>query len=183
MVKQPYQVGDRIRIDEAKGDVIDVDLLVTTLWEIDGELVSSHQPSGRVVTFPNSVVLSQGVYNYSWEEFPFIWNELHVQVAYETDLEFARETMRSIADDYLGGEMERRVEQYRHVLGQTPVDLEVRDRPTVNLRQEESWLSLRLRYLVHPKQGQRVRNELYQHILDRFNETPDRVKFPIGRNR
>jgi len=60
-LKRPYQVGDRVKNENAKGDVIEVDFLVTTLWEVDGDLVSSHQPSGRVVTVPNSVVLSSQV--------------------------------------------------------------------------------------------------------------------------
>ena len=183
IIKEPYGVGDRVRIGDAKGDVIDVDFLVTTLWEVNGDLVASHQPSGRVVTVPNSVVLSAEVYNYSWSEFPFVWNELAVQVAYETDLEFARERMRTVADAFLGDEMERRVERYRRVLGETPVELEVRDRPTVNVRQAESWVELKVRYLVHPRQGQRTRNDLYELILAEFNEHPERVKFPLGRNR
>jgi hypothetical protein len=31
MTNQPFQVADRVRIDESKGDVIDVDYHVTTL--------------------------------------------------------------------------------------------------------------------------------------------------------
>lgn len=88
LVNQPYQVGDRVLIESAKGDVIDVDFLVTTLWEINGELVSSNQPSGRIVTVPNSVVLSSEVFNYSWKEFPYVWNESSIQVAYESDIKF-----------------------------------------------------------------------------------------------
>jgi small-conductance mechanosensitive channel len=34
MLKRPYGVGDRVKIDASKGDAIEVDLLVTTLWEI-----------------------------------------------------------------------------------------------------------------------------------------------------
>jgi len=33
LAREPYRVGDRIRIGEATGDVIDVDYLDTTLWE------------------------------------------------------------------------------------------------------------------------------------------------------
>jgi small-conductance mechanosensitive channel len=65
VTKEPYQVGDRVKIEDAKGDVIAVDFLVTTLWEINGDLVSSNKPWGRIVTLPNSVVLSSQVYNYS----------------------------------------------------------------------------------------------------------------------
>ena len=183
VVKRPYQVGDRVAIEGSKGDVVAVDFLVTTLWEVDGDLVTSHQPSGRIVTLPNSVVLSSHVHNYSWEGFPYVWNELPVQVAYETDLGFASDLLRDVVDDYLGDDMERRVEQYRRRLEETPVELEVRDRPTVNVAQRESWVELRVRYLVRPRQAQRVRNELYRRALDRLNQHPDRVQFPVGRNR
>ena len=183
VLKRPYQVGDRVAIEGSKGDVVEVDFLVTTLWEINGELVTSNQPSGRIITLPNSVVLSSHVKNYTREEFPYVWNELSIQVAYETDLDHAREVMRTVADDYLGDEMAARIGTYRERLAETPVELEVRDRPTVNIVQEQSWVELRLRYLVHPKRGQRVRNELYERVLAAFNEDHDRVKFPLGRNR
>jgi len=182
-VKQPYGVGDRVRIDDAKGDVIEVDFLVTTLWEINGELVTSNQPSGRVVTVPNSVVLSSNVVNFGGGGSPSVWNEIGVQVAYETDLEFAREVMREEAEDLLGEEMMRGITAYREALAETPVELEVYDHPTVNVSQEESWVELRLRYLTHPRRGQRVKNELYERVLDRFNANPDRVAFPVSRNR
>jgi small-conductance mechanosensitive channel len=182
-VKEPYTVGDRVAIDGTKGDVVAVDFFVTKLWEINGELVSTHQPSGRMITVPNSAVLSSHVFNFTWEEFPYVWNELEVQVSYETDLGYATETMQRVADDALGDEMESRIEEYRLIVSETPVELEVRERPSVNVRVRESWVELRLRYLVHPRQGQRVRNSLYDEILAEFNENPDRVSFPVGRSR
>ena len=183
IVKRPYRVGDRVTIEGSRGDVVGVDFLVTTLWEAGGDLVSTNQPSGRIITLPNSVVLSSHVHNHSWEAFPYVWNELAIQVAYETDLEFARETMVDVTDDYLGDEMAARIATYRERLAETAVDLEVRDRPTVNVQQRESWVELRVRYLTHPRRGTRVRNELYERILAEMNEHPDRVKFPVGRNR
>ncbi len=183
VVEEPYQIGDRVQIGDAKGDVIAVDFLVTTLWEINGNLVSSNQPSGRIVTLPNSTVLSSQVFNYSWEEFPFVWNEITVQVAYETDLEFASSEMIEVADEFLGDEMARNISRYREILAQTSVELEVKDRPSVNVVQQESWVELRLRYMVSPREGQRVKNELYGRVLERFKENPDRVAFPVSRNR
>jgi small-conductance mechanosensitive channel len=183
MIKRPYQVGDRVAIEESKGDVVSVDFLVTTLWEVNGELVTSHQPSGRTVTLPNSVVLSSHVHNYSRQEFPYVWNELPVQVAYETDLAFARELLADVADDLLGDEMARHIVAYRHQLDETPVELEVNERPTVNIHQKESWVELRVRYLVDPHRTQAVRNELYVRALSELNDHPDRVQFPVGRFR
>src|SRR5437016_8231337 len=88
LVRAPYRVGDRIKIGGATGDVIDVSYLDTTLWEFGGDLLSSDHPSGRVIRFPNSSVLSTSVFNYSWPLFPYIWNEIKFQVSYDSDLEF-----------------------------------------------------------------------------------------------
>lgn len=183
MVKRPYQVGDRIAIEDTRGDVVSVDFFVTDVWEIDGDLVSSNQPSGRIVTIPNSTVLSSRVVNFYGEDVEYVWNELTVQVAYETDIGFASELMIEVATEQLGDEMAEKVAEYRRRLAETPVELDVNEAPTVNIVQDESWVDLRLRYLIHPRQGTSVRNALYEEILNRLNQHPDRVKFPIGRNR
>jgi small-conductance mechanosensitive channel len=183
VIKRPYGVGDRIAIEGTRGDVAAIDLFVTEVWEIDGDLVSSNQPSGRIITVPNSVVLSSHVVNFHGEGVPHVWNELSVQVAYETDLDFAADVMIDAAVDHLGDEMAAGVAEYRERLAETPVELDVNARPTVNVVQEESWVELRLRYLVHPRRGTRTRNALYRDIVDRFNDNPDRVAFPVGRNR
>lgn len=83
LVRTPYRVGDRIKIGEAIGDVIDVSYLDTTLWEFGGQYLSTDHPSGRVIKLPNSSILNSPVWNYSWPLFPYIWNEIKFQLAYE----------------------------------------------------------------------------------------------------
>lgn len=98
LVREPYRVGDRIKIGDATGDVIDVSYLDTTLWEFGGEYLSTDHPSGRIIKFPNSKVLNTAVYNYSWPLFPYIWNEITFNIAYESDLDFVAKTMREAAE-------------------------------------------------------------------------------------
>src|SRR3989442_10102183 len=132
LIRTPYRVGDRIKIGEATGDVIDVGYLDTTLWEFGGEYLSTDHPSGRVIKFPNSNVLRSAVYNYSWPLFPYIWNEIKFQIAYQSDLEFVAQTMKEIAEEELGEPMMERVKVYRDLLAKTPVDeLTVQERPQV----------------------------------------------------
>src|SRR5882724_11339140 len=127
LVRQPYRLGDRIKIADATGDVIDVGYLDTTLWEFGGQYLSSDHPSGRLIKFPNEKVLDELVYNYSWPLFPYIWNEIKFQIAYQSDLEFVAKTMQQIVEEELGEEMMERVGVYRDLLARTPVDeLEVR---------------------------------------------------------
>src|SRR5439155_21436556 len=94
LVRAPYRVGDRIRIQAATGDVIDVSYLDTTLWEFGGDFLSTDHPSGRVIKFPNSIVLTSPVFNYSWPLFPYVWNEIKLPVAYDCDLAFVAEVLQ-----------------------------------------------------------------------------------------
>src|SRR5690349_18819837 len=112
LVRVPYRVGDRIKIGSSTGDVIDVSYLDTTLWEFGGDYLSSDHPSGRVIKFPNSTVLSSPVYNYTWPLFPYIWNEIRVHVAYNADLEFIAATMKEVAEQEVGEEMMKQVEVF-----------------------------------------------------------------------
>src|SRR4030095_7746929 len=149
-MRKPYRVGDRIRIGEQTGDVIDVSYLDTTLWEFRGEYLTTDHPSGRIIKFPNSSVLNSAVYNYSWPLFPYIWNEVTVQVAYESDLEFVGRTMEETATEGLGEAMLEWVRVFRALLAQTPVDqLEVQERPVVFFRvSSNTWIEATVRYLV-----------------------------------
>ena len=185
LVKQPYQVGDRIKIGEATGDVIDVSYLDTTLWEFGGQYLSTDHPSGRIIKFPNSNVLGSSVYNYSWALFPYIWNEIKFQIAYESDLEFVTKMMTEAAQEEVGEEMMERVRTFRELLAQTPVDqLEVKERPTVLFRvNDNTWIEVIVRYLVEPREAGQVKTRLIKKILDQFNAAPEKVMFPKGDNR
>ena len=180
LTRHPYRVGDRIRIGDAKGDVIDVSYLDTTLWEIGGEHLSTDHPSGRIIKFPNSKVLNSPVWNYSWPLFPYIWNEIKFQIAYESDLNFIADTMQKIAEKELGENMKKQVSVFRELLSQTPVDhLEVRENPSVFFRvSENTWLEATVRYLVDPKMAGRVKNNLIRQLLVALNAAPDKVLFP-----
>jgi small-conductance mechanosensitive channel len=180
LVRQPYRVGDRIRIGEATGDVIDVGYLDTTLWEFGGEYLSTDHPSGRLIKFPNSNVLNSSVYNYSWPLFPYIWNEIKFNIAYESDLEFVERVMQETAAEEMGEVMIERVKTYRELLGHTPVDkLEVREHPAVQFRvSDNTWLEAIVRYLVEPKQAGRVKTRLIKKMLERLSAEPDKVMFP-----
>lgn len=185
LVRQPFRVGDRIKIADATGDVIDVGYLDTTLWEFGGQYLSTDHPSGRLIKFPNEKVLNELIYNYSWPLFPYIWNEVKFQIAYSADLEFIASTMQKITEEELGRDMMERVQTFRDLLASTPVDeLEVHEHPRVIFRVgENTWLEAIVRYLVAPREAGRVKTRLIKKLLSALNAAPDRVMFPAGANR
>jgi small-conductance mechanosensitive channel len=180
LIRQPYKVGDRIQIGEARGDVIDVSYLDTTLWEFGGPYLTTEHPSGRIIKFPNSLALNETVYNYSWPLFPYVWNEIKLQVAYESDLNFMAQTMQQVVEEELGEQMMDLVQVYRELLMQTPVDeLEIKERPVIHFRVSDyAWIEAIIRYLVHPKESGRIKTRIIKKLLDQLNAEPERVLFP-----
>jgi small-conductance mechanosensitive channel len=56
-----FQVGDRINVGEIRGDVIDSGLLSTTVLEVG----QGHQRTGRTISIPNSLLMTEPVLNES----------------------------------------------------------------------------------------------------------------------
>jgi small-conductance mechanosensitive channel len=180
LVREPYRIGDRIRIGDATGDVIDLSYFDTTLWEFGGEYLSTDHPSGRVIKFPNANVLDTPVYNYSWPLFPYLWNEIKFNVAYNSDLEFIGQTMQQVAEREVGHAMTEQVGVFRELLAKTPIDqLQVQERPVVMFRvAENTWLEAIVRYLVHPKEAGRVKTRMIRELLTELKKEPEKVMFP-----
>src|SRR6266567_4568506 len=161
---------------------LDVGYLDTTLWEFGGQYISGDHPSGRTIRFPNEKVLDSIVYNYSWPLFPYIWNEIKFQIAYQSDLEFVARTMQKIVEEELGEEMMERIGVYRGLLARTPVDeLEVRGHPRVIFRVDEvTWIDAIVRYLVAPREAGSTKSRLIPKLLAALNAAPEKVMFPRG---
>lgn len=185
VIRTPYKVGDRIQVSQFTGDVVEINYFDTTLWEFAGNYMTNDLPSGRLIRFPNSLVFQDEVYNYSWQKFPYIWNEIPFHVAYQSDLDWIEKTVRSIAKKELGEGMEERVAEFRKLLKRTPVDeMEIKEYPFVNFRiNANTWVEVLLVYLVDPKKASAVRTNLIRKILTALLKEPDKVMFPKGDNR
>lgn len=79
-ISRPFRVGDYIEVNSIYGRVIDVDMFCTTL----AETAPSYQLTGRGVSFPNSLLLSNSVRNQSTTG-DFVITMLRVAVPYEVD--------------------------------------------------------------------------------------------------
>ena len=69
---------------------------------------------------------------------PYVWNEVSLQGASETDLAFTGEVTIDVATDLPGEDMRDHVAAYRDRLADTPVGLDLTEEPTVNVVQRES---------------------------------------------
>lgn len=185
VIRVPYRVGDRIQINDFKGDVVEINYLDTTLWEFGGDYLSNDLPSGRLIRFPNTLVLESQVYNYSWKKFPYIWNEIPFHIAYESDLQYVETTIKRVATNELSEQMIEDIHRLKDIIAQTPIDeVEIKGYPFVAFRvNANTWIEVTLTYLVAPKKAAGVRSRLIKLIIAELLKEPDKVMFPKGSSR
>jgi small-conductance mechanosensitive channel len=185
IIRTPYRIGDRIQVGQFTGDVVEIGYLDTTLWEFHGDYLSNDVPSGRLIRFPNTLVLQAEVYNYSWRKFPFIWNEIPFHIAYESDFDYVEKTIKTVATKELGDSMQDAIQKFKDLVQQTPVDeLEIKEYPFVDFRiNANTWVEVVVTYLVPPKKAAAIRSRLIKAIVRELLKEPNKVMFPNSNSR
>jgi small-conductance mechanosensitive channel len=183
--RTPYRVGDRIAITEFKGDVVEIGYLDTTLWEFGGDYLTTDVPSGRLIRFPNSLVLQSAVFNYSWPKFPYIWNEISFDIAYGSDFNFVETVLKETTRAELDPEMAEKIQILKELISQTPVDeLEIKEYPFVSFRtNSNTWVEALVTYLVEPKRATATRTRIIKQAISALREQSEKVMFPKGDSR
>jgi small conductance mechanosensitive channel len=156
-----YRVGDRIEVGEVFGDVYRIDILTTTVWEAggSGKAVQGAQPTGALITFPNSDVLRANIINYT-REFEYVWDEITFEIAPESDLRYTAGVIEEAARRLIGPEMAQKAEEYQRLLETRRLAFDVAISPTVFLSLAESWVNITVRYLVNARQRRRLASDL-----------------------
>lgn len=156
-----YRVGDRIEVGEVFGDVFRIDILTTTVWEAGGpgKPVSGAQPTGAMITFPNWEVLRSNIVNYS-SDFPFVWDEVSVAIANESDMAYTKDVLETVARGVFGDRMATAAANYRTLLQQARIAFDVAEQPQVFLSGGEAWTDFTIRYLVDARQRRRWSSDL-----------------------
>lgn len=102
VIRRPFDIGDRIKILDIKGDVTNITLTHIFLDEIGGT-IQEEEKSGRIVMIPNSILFEEEIINYTYQH-EYILDEVVVSITYESNLEKAEEIMKGavlkIMDSY-----------------------------------------------------------------------------------
>lgn len=165
-----YRLGDRIRIGDVTGDVLDITMLRTTLMEI-GEWVGADQYTGRVVSIANRAVFSEPVFNYT-HHWSYLWDEITIPISYDSDWHQAQKIMLDHADEYTAHLQDQAEIELRDLMKRYPVYEETVS-PQVYVVMTDNWIEVSLRYVVEPRERRRVAGELHDDLLRHFEEQPD----------
>ncbi|MBW2986034.1 mechanosensitive ion channel family protein [Candidatus Woesearchaeota archaeon] len=179
---QVYKEGDRIRINDFKGDVLDITPLRTKVREVGGEYIASDLPSGRLVTFPNSLLLTAPLSNYS-KYFPYIWVDIPFQLTYDTDFGFVMKNIETMIKKNLKKYKEDMLTRYKVMLHFFDVKKEDFKLINFNLTSVQSWIELRATFPVHPDEQSEITTNITAEVIQFFKKNPKKVGFPKGRAR
>jgi small-conductance mechanosensitive channel len=167
-----YKVGDRVLLGGIKGDVIDIGVLRTTIFEL-GDWVDGDLYNGRVVRVANSFVFKEPVYNYSGD-FPFLWDELVVPVRHGSDRVLARSILQEVAEAQSGAYVLQVEEQWKQ-LTQNYVIERAQLAPMVTMTFDHNWMTFRLRYIVAYDRRRATKDALFEAIAARIEASDGRV--------
>ena len=92
-----YNIGDRVEIGQFRGDVIDMNMFSTTLLEV-GHDSKSHHHTGRIVVFPNSMVMEYMVANESFIDH-FYFHNIKVPMHLQDNWKKASELLLAVAKE------------------------------------------------------------------------------------
>jgi hypothetical protein len=85
---------------------------------------------------------------YYTRRFPFLWGELSVALAGESDLNYAMGLLERVALEVIGDRMREPARAYEAVLRRENLNFPVAERPEVYASMTESGIELTIRYMV-----------------------------------
>ena len=167
-----YKPGDRIEINNIKGDVIDINSMYTTIMEM-GEWVSSDNYSGRIVKISNAFVFKGPIKNYSMD-FHFVWDELNILITYESDVELAKKIIMDESVKLLSEYAEKSKKEWKGMVERYYIENATLD-PTLALKMTDNWIELNLRYICDYKLRRSTKHQLFEEIEKSILNTKGKV--------
>ena len=166
-----FRVGDRIEMGGVRGDVIDVTPLRTKVMEIGSadsaaKPVQGRQYTGRIVAISNKATFTEPVYNYS-AAFEFIWEELTLPVAHDSDWVKAERILTEEAQRVSSSAGAQ--EAVRHMARRYPVP-RAEVEPRVFAKATDNYLELSARFVVPVRTARSVKDDLVRTVMRRFAE-------------
>lgn len=161
-------IGDRIHVGEIRGDVIDRTVLATKVMEVGPGLSTNHY-TGRVVTIPNSIFVTQPSINESVLR-QFVLHTIIVPMSYKANWKRAEEVLLGVSQQVCGPHLEQ-ARRYVDRL-QSRANLETpKVEPRVRLHfVDKDELQLILRVTLPSKDLVPMEQEIKRQFLLQFNE-------------
>ncbi len=162
---KPFQVEDRIMICNHIGDVVNISNLSFEVLEVNND---TFQSTGSIVHIPNSKVVSEPLINYV-KVFKYVWNETEVKISIESDIKKVKGILYSIVNnnDIIKSIPSKMINELNNNSSYRIYYNKLE--PIIYTNIKDKYVSMNIRYLVHPKKKRNVINEINNQLL-KLNE-------------
>jgi small-conductance mechanosensitive channel len=167
MTTGQIKVGQRVKIGDITGDVIDIGVIKTTLMEV-GAWVNGDLYNGRITEISNSFVFNVPIQNYSGD-YPFLWDEITIPLRTESDFDLARKIFVNVTNEVCGSYAAESKKPWAKMQGKYLIENASVD-PSVTLRFDENWITFTIRFVVDYKKRRSTKDILFTRILEEINK-------------
>ena len=167
------EVGQRIKIGDLKGDIIDIGMMSTTFMEM-GDWVKSDQYNGRIVSIANSYVFKEKIQNYS-AEYPFLWDEVQIPIRHESDYHLARELFEKVALEICGEYADQSKKKWQSLTNKYRVE-NADVNPMISMEFDQNWITFTIRFVVDYKKRRSTKDQIFTSILKEISQHKDRIE-------
>lgn len=171
-----YRVGDRIEVDGKYGDVMDIGILYTTLFELR-QWIAGDQPTGRLTTIPNGYLLSGSLHNYT-KDHSFVWDEISVPITYDSDWKQAAKKIIGIVDKQTRNATEQAENEIKKIEEKYYLSRKIIE-PAIFMTLTDNWITFNIRYVTDVRERRVTHSRLTQNILDEIQKS-DTIRIGSG---
>lgn len=161
---KPFNVEDRIEINNYKGDVVNINTLNFELLEVDNKDFMG-QSTGVITHVPNSTIFAYPLRNYD-KAFKYIWNEIVVNVPLDFNIEKVRKTLYRIVNK--NDVIDKVPDTVKKDIQDISTDYRIyytEYKPVIYCKVVGDYVEYTLRYLVDPRKSRYVHSSIWKHIL------------------
>ncbi len=168
MIGSKFGIGDRLQVDDCCGDVIDIQLLRTTLLEVNGWM-GCDEPTGRVVLIPNNFIFKSKFFNFS-HGHPYIWGKINVTVSFDCAAKagalFLRVLSEETASEFIAARTASQRMRRRYGVSDAAYEPRVTSAITGND------VIFALFYVAHFRTASRLRDRIELRLIEELAKVP-----------
>ena len=166
-IKKPFEIEDRIEINNYKGDVININTLSFEVLEVNNQTFTG-QSTGIITHLPNSLIFNHPLRNYN-KAFKYIWNEMTFRVPLKCNLSKTKGVIYKIVNSNeviknippkMKNQINNSTSEYRIYYNQYE--------PIIYTQIVENHIELTVRYLIHPKKARYINSVISNKVLEAY---------------
>ena len=166
-IKKPFEIEDRIEINNYKGDVININTLSFEVLEVNNQNFTG-QSTGVITHLPNSLIFNYPLRNYN-KAFKYIWNEMTFRVPLKCNLSKTKGVIYKIVNS---NEVIKNIPpKMKNQINNSTSDYRIyynQYEPIIYTQIVENYIELTVRYLIHPKKARYINSVISNKVLEAY---------------